>query len=609
MKRKEAEPITQALDLAGIPYSFYKQTGLWQGEEATHLAVLLKALAEPEERSSFRKALLTCFFRVKPEDLARAPDVPMQHPARLLYQTWLGHVENRAWSALCRSLLEDTGLLFQNPTDASGQRRLTNLRTILTALEQAGHSMNLDLLGVIEWLKDRRELRDGGDTDMQPVDATQPRVKIMTIHASKGLEFPFVFLAGGFTQRLSGGETNYRDAHGKTIFDLNPGNEAKERVQVELLSEHRRLLYVALTRPIFKLYIPRIKKPRRGNQFLGPLGTILLPALELACPEKLGPLVADIVTPSEGLVARGEGSGAIPASTVARPAPLRIDGPLFAPLDANLGRRRISTRSFSSMARHHLTPVGEGTSFGEQAPPAEDEIAAPLDGDDPLRGPVFGDMVHNVLEQIDFAEVGRAASPDDLCRPGTHARRWIDDQIRQSIALLRTRTPIDQLEEACRRQIAQLVWNALKTPLSALGAPLCALPKSDRLAEIEFLYPESSDARGNERFITGFMDLLFRKDNRYFLLDWKTNLLPGYTREHLERSMADADYRRQYQLYLQAAARWLKRVHGPKFPFLERFAGVFYLFVRGLNGRDDSAGVFFHRPTAHDLDLEAVLRS
>jgi exodeoxyribonuclease V beta subunit len=296
-----------------------------------------------------------------------------------------------------------------------------------------------------------------------------------------------------------------------------------------------------------------------------------------------------------------------PAVSPLTPRPSTLTGPLFPQLDPDLRKRRIITRSFSSMARHHLTHVGEGTSFGEQTPLAEDEIALAPDGDDPLRGPVFGDMVHNVLEDIDFAEVGRAAVSDDLCRPGTHARKRIDDEIRRNLALLRTRTPIDQLEEACRRQIAHLVWHALHTPLSALGVPLCQIDEKDRLAEVEFLYPEL-EANANDRFVTGFMDLLFRHDKNYYLLDWKTNLLPAYGQEQMERCMADADYHRQYRLYLQAAARWLKRVHGPAFPVLERFAGVFYLFVRGMSGRDDSTGVFFHRPTAQDLDLSAVLR-
>ena len=80
MKRKDADPIMQALDSVGIPYSFYKQTGLWQSEEAKHVEVLLQTLARPEDRSSLRKALLTCFFRVRPEDLVQPPDLPSRHP-------------------------------------------------------------------------------------------------------------------------------------------------------------------------------------------------------------------------------------------------------------------------------------------------------------------------------------------------------------------------------------------------------------------------------------------------------------------------------------------------------------------------------------------------
>lgn len=589
LKRTDADVLIPALDQVGVPYSFYKQTGVWQSEEAMHLEVLLRTLARPEERASLRKALLTCFFRVKPEELVRAPDLPSAHPARTLYQTWLGHAEKRAWSSLCQSLLEDTGLLAA--ADPGSERRVATMRHLLATLEQVGHGANLDLLGLLDWLDRRRQQRDSDDADLHPVDMDQPKVKIMTIHASKGLEFPIVFLAGGFTQgRIGSNQTSYHDDDRRLVFDLRPESDARARVAVERLSEQRRLLYVALTRPMFKLYVPKVKPPR-NPQFLGPLGTVLLPALELAKPDHLGNPIAEIITPPLGYGA----PKAVEAPPAAAPTPRPWTGKLFPAIDANVGRRRIVTRSFSSMAKHHLSDIGAGSSFGEQTPRPEDETAVPGEQDDPLRGPVFGDMVHKVLEGIDFAEVGRAASPAALCQVGTHARKLLDEHIRDNIALLRSRTPLDSLQDACRQRIATYVWQALTTPLGAIGVPLCKIPREDRRAEIEFLYPEHNDARLEERFVTGFMDLLFRAGGKYYLLDWKTNLLPAYTRTHLEQSMNDSDYHRQYRLYLQAIRRWL----GSR----GEFDGVYYLYVRGMNGRDESAGVFFHRPVAADLDL------
>ena len=378
------------------------------------------------------------------------------------------------------------------------------------------------------------------------------------------------------------------------------------------MSELRRLLYVALTRPIFKLYIPKVKIPPRSGGYLGPVGTILLPALNLACPVKLGPLIAEVSTPALAVSTPKPSAETAPAVTIEK-TPYEVAGPLFPPLDDSLHKRRIVIRSFSSMARHHLSTLGDASSFGEQAHRPADEAATPIDRDDPLRGPVFGDIIHNVLERIDFLEVARSALPEDLIRAGTHARKLIDQEIKGNLTKLRTRTPLDQLAQACRQQIAALVWGALRTPLSEVGGPLCDVPAADRLTEVEFLFPERSGApipanqRWEEGFVTGFMDLLFRKNDKYYLLDWKTNMLPAYGREQIERSMADSDYHRQYRLYLQAIARWLRRVKGPTFPFLEQLGGVYYLYVRGLNGRDESSGVFCHHPTEQDLDLDFVL--
>ena len=81
-KKREAIPILEELRKARIPFTFYKQTGLWQSEAAIHLDYLLKALAAPHDAAAFRQALLTQFFRIAPRELARAAEPGAGHPAR-----------------------------------------------------------------------------------------------------------------------------------------------------------------------------------------------------------------------------------------------------------------------------------------------------------------------------------------------------------------------------------------------------------------------------------------------------------------------------------------------------------------------------------------------
>jgi exodeoxyribonuclease V beta subunit len=144
-----------------------------------------------------------------------------------------------------------------------------------------------------------------------------------------------------------------------------------------------------------------------------------------------------------------------------------------------------------------------------------------------------------------------------------------------------------------------------------LGGCLCDIPTGERIHELEFLFPQRCgeaapvEVRVEERFFTGFMDLVFRKDGLYYLLDWKTNELDSYDSACIARAMEQSDYHRQYRLYLHALRRWLGRRHGAGFDFLEHCGGVYYLFLRGMTGA--AAGVFFHRPTAPDLNLDLIL--
>jgi exodeoxyribonuclease V beta subunit len=609
-KRSEARPLLEALRGQGIPYTFYKEPGLWQSDEAVHLGYLLRAVARPGDRRAFRTALLTRFFRVRPEELAGAEELPPDHPARELFQRWQSLAEKRRWGELFQSFLEDTGVLFEADGGTVSDRSLANYRHLLRSLEQMAYGKDLDMLGIHEVFAEMQRRPGDQDADLKPVETEQQRVRILTVHASKGLQAPIVFLAGGFTRGQSPAVLTYHH-NGTMVFDLCGGEEARRLHDAERLSEERRLLYVALTRAMFKLYVPRVAASE--SRLAGSLARILAPAIEQSCLEESASADVARIHPFTVTPTGRAALDPAPDSETEPPPALAKKlgepaGELFPSVDAS-GQRGVLISSFSSLHRRQR-PM-DSPSYLERAPRADDDRQGALDEPDLLRGPAFGEMVHEVLAEIDFDEVGKTQLAGDLLREGTGSQTLIDAAVSRHLPQLYFRGSAEQLREACRQQVARLVRNGLHTPLSAVGGPLWRIPKQDRLHELEFHFPGMKgplppDVEREDLFLTGFMDLVFRSEDRYFLVDWKTNALPAYTRDGLERSMRDSDYLRQYRIYLQALERWLKWVHGPGFDFAQHCGGVYYLYLRGMDGTGEG-GVFFHRPTAEDLRLESVL--
>ncbi len=602
-KRSEAGALLAALRRAGIPHTFYKQTGLWQSDEAKHLGYVLRALSRPGDREAFKKALLTWFFRIGPAALASAAGLPAGHRASALWSEWLALAEEGRWGALFQSLLYDTGILHPAVADAAdSERRLANLRHLFAQLEQAAYGQNLDLFALVDWFGQRR-LQPGEDADYQPIETQRPKVRIMTIHAAKGLEFPVVFVAGGFTSGRVEGPCQYHDEDGSLVVDLCPTDAAKQRTAQERLAEERRKLYVALTRAMFKLYVPWA----RGTRSPGPLVEILAPALERSGVVERGAPYAQIIRPDAVRESPSRPSPKVRGEM----KPISSPEALFPRLDAALAKRRIYVRSFSSLHRQSVRASAEQAQFAARPPRADDDDErSALEAPDTLRGPIFGDVVHGILERIDFAAVGQAATSVALLQAGSATRDLVDEILQPNLGKLRPRDAGPDFEETSRRLVAELVWRALHVPLSAAGGPLWQVPPEDRLHELEFLFPERvpesaedeppPEIRREEGFLTGFMDLVFRGGGRYFLVDWKTNWLPAYTGPDVSRCMEACDYHRQYELYLQALERWLRHALGGKFIFERDIGGVYYLFLRGLSPRDESTGVFFHQPAAAD---------
>ena len=611
--RREADPILRCLGDRHIVYSFYKQPGLWQSNEAIQLAYLLQALARPDELSSLRKALLTIFFRLRPEELSGRDELAEDLPAVRLFRTWCDLANRRRWGELFHSLLEDSGVLFAGINDAGYERRLANFQHLFGFLERAGYGQGLDLVGVIGVLGEKARRASGDEeTNLQPIETERAKVRIMTIHAAKGDEYPIVFMAGGFTiakQDRTPTWYRYCDEQQNRVINLQTkdNDQAKEKHKAELASEDRRLIYVTLTRSMFKLYLPRVKTKGYKGGWDGALSKIVVPAIEATKLESMGLPYVDLIGPTLP-VARGKQGGAEAETNVPT---VVLSGELFPVVDvAAIRQRGIRVRSYSTLRKAHL-PAPENM-FADRPVRDDDDDDQPDVLDDPglLRGTVFGDLVHDTVEVVDFRAIAAASEPQALLTTGP-VRGLLEEVFLRHAGNLPSSVIADR--ETGLLQVAKVVWNALRTPLEPLGSPLCELPPEDRLHELEFHFPEIQPGEvgspaHTEGFLMGFMDLVFRKSGRYYLLDWKTNDLHGdYSPTALAACMAESDYERQYRLYLVALCRWLmKRI--ANFDFTRHIGGVYYLFMRGMNGKDQS-GVFYREPRSQELDLRGILQA
>jgi len=311
--------------------------------------------------------------------------------------------------------------------------------------------------------------------------------------------------------------------------------------------------------------------------------------------------------------------------------------PLFPTNDWNFAHRKIDSFSFTSLA-HTLPSSERNRQFGDTLTREQDEREESgienLERESVLpKGERTGSMMHEILERISYKEVFDSESPEALFDSLGSARETVEN----SVASYRV-APREDRVEGCVRESLRWVWNVLQLKLPiGNGFSLGQLAPWDRLHEKEFYYPLPDSSRLNldleampslgirqevEGFLNGFIDLVFRADDKYYLLDWKTNSLEDYSPESVERSMEENSYTLQYEIYSIALHRLLE-TSLPSYDPAHHFGGVLYLYLRGIDPSRPEQGVYwkpsdqmksmaeierslFHRVHGIDKALEAI---
>jgi exodeoxyribonuclease V beta subunit len=635
-RNADAELVHAALARADVPAVLAGAGSEFDTEAATDWLRLLEALERPASSTRAHGAALTAFLGWTAEQVAAADDAAWEDVHSTLHR-WAEVLRTRGVAALAERAMLTRRVAERVLATDDGERALTDLRHAGELLHAAQMEQGLGTSALTSWLRRRiadaaREL--GNEDRSRRLESDAAAVQILTIHRSKGLEFPIVYLpflwdASPVPRARS--PLTYHEPDGERRIDVGLDGAAYAAHRTEAIAEQRgedlRLMYVALTRARHQAIV----------WWVGTSGSRHSPLSRVVFFRE-----DDGTVPPNGAYAptdddaRQRFAEIAPVESSALGTPASWSPPLepvpdldAARFDRTLDRAWRRTSYSDLTARTHEPHVASEPEEGvvdDEAPDdgmasagaasTADEAAlrdVPSLLSDMPGGVRIGTLVHDVLEAIDFAA-------GDL-----------DAELREHVERARARRAVDVGD---RDVLIAGLRAMLETPLGPLagGRSLAGLARGDRLDELSFELPLAGGDRpvgdvtpgaigavlarhmpgdgyaqrledpalrhAVRGFLTGSVDLLMRVTidgvPRFAIVDYKTNRLAAFDEpltawhhrpEALVVEMQRAHYVLQALLYTVAVHRYL-RWRLPGYDPAVNLAGVLYLFVRGMTGPD-----------------------
>ncbi|HPN83751.1 MAG TPA: exodeoxyribonuclease V subunit beta [Victivallales bacterium] len=660
----EAAKMKEYMDLVGIPVVL-KHTGtVFETDEAMLMEIFLKACVEPGNRGALLAILGSKLFSC--DINAMIMEESGKDSGKTALDEWRDSFfnYNQIWQAgsfMCafRSFLNETRASHDGCDLRSrllkyydGERALANIMHIAELLHEAEINDKLGMHALLNWLSKRKaepEKFQGEESFLIRLERDDEAVKIMTIHKSKGLEFPIVFCPFVAHHSIKSAEEDfiYHENFDRLIhFGSDESMEITKRTNLENFSEMMRLFYVAITRArsIAYIYGGRIR-----NIDYTPLGYMLLaPSKNNSAAngtaseferyiEDISKISKNRKLPEDSLEKMEENL----ADAQSYPEPDLDSKYSFIPENPVLVQNekifkgsvdlnwRIS--SFTSISKYVPEMEYAGDLF-ESDPYDEgnSQVEAPIENATvrqfwkmlPSQVPAVtvGNCVHKIFEIIDF-------KADDA-----EIRRKIQRPI--SISIASSNALIDPALEMIRGVLDERLF------VEGAEFALAEIAMSERLSEIGFYYPlkdfsaektaeafakYSSDEtvrqlfpkrlmalsknRKLHGFMNGKMDLVFKSKNKFYVLDWKTNKIidsnvESYSPENVIGKMIENLYILQSCIYAKALDKILSK-EIKSYEYEKDFGGVIYLFLRGVGEKTDDGrqtGLFFDKPDPRILE-------
>ncbi len=619
---RDAESVKDLLKSIGVGAVTYSREKVFDSREAERIEQLLSAVLNPLSRTAVQSAVVSGFFGISLSAMyeylnSEKEYLKLSEILQDLNEEW----RSKGSYPMMRKILFRTGGLHHVSKLANSERVVTNIFQLTELMAKAETDKELDPPAMLRWFRSKITENTVSDEETIRLESDANLVKISTIHNSKGLEFPVVFCptlweGKDFRTRSKLIETCHRihAPYERVInyqqFASSERAEATDQAHFEEIAEEVRKAYVALTRAKYEC---RIFWGTTDTSHLSGLGAMLkgkevirksiIKKLKVGKNDQLKSddfyhhfkMLADkhpeyirLHTPDTSISSPGSLK---PVYEESQLSVRNYEGP-----DEIDRSKRLY--SFTSLSGHHETDL-DAPDYDQYLQDylhyAMHQSVSISDAPDIFqfpKGKTAGTFIHKLFEheKFDFrsAELEEEVLREMLTDFGFD-ERWV-------------------------KVLNQMMLNVSNADYGEFK--LNQVSPDQMLKEMEFYFPvsdlQSGDIKNlirgngtqnhnngtNTNFMKGFIDLVARQNDKYYIVDYKSNYLGdkprNYSPDLLKNEILKSNYDIQYYLYTVALVKYLKQ-RVPGFNYRRSFGGVFYLFVRGIEEKE-SNGIYFDLP-------------
>ncbi|MRR16465.1 MAG: exodeoxyribonuclease V subunit beta [Deltaproteobacteria bacterium] len=614
-RNEEANALQKMLNAAGIPSVIYSAESVYSSNEARELQRLMLGIIHYENEGYVLSALTTVFFNVQAADIAACTEEDSRMEGwRTKFKYYNELWKTKGFLSMFAIFLEQEDARPGIAALPDGERRLTNFAHLAQELFRSQSAGNLRPTELLRWFNEMMVTEENvQDDQLLQLETDRHCVRLVTIHRSKGLQYPIVFCPFAWEMGSKRGEdlpVCFHDEQNnwQATADLGSEDISENRMHYdrEVLAEDCRLLYVAMTRAQNRCYFVSgyIKGAQSGAVtylFQRPLwmdqGLTLtdadrmqqLMSFSARAPRDISiKRLTEIIPPEKWL----------PESSTEKISYQEFKGKIEQ-------RGRIASYTYLTHASHEDLDWEEGAGAAGGEPGIEKNKAA-----DNLQlfppGATSGILLHEIIEKIDFQRIHESETAQivgETLGKFNYALSWQSGIMKMLERLARTKLrdrngshfSLSEIDHTrCRKELE--FYFPLQEIHPEKLMSLLETPAPDRESggqrKLNFLPVQG--------FLKGFIDFIFEYGGQFYLADWKSNDLGDqegcYTPPILRQEIFKHFYDVQYLIYTVALDRYLQeRLTG--YLYEKNFGGVFYFFLRGLSssaGPED--GVYYHRP-------------